>query len=265
MCRLILYLGKEIGLDLLLEKPEHSLVVQSYRPLEMESGTVNADGFGIGWYHPEAEAKPSIYKNTIPIWNDINLQHLSKQISSHCIFANVRSATPGIPVNQSNCQPFAYKKFMFMHNGLIENFRYSMMRQIRGSLCDEYYTSINGTTDSEHIFALFLNHLHGANTTLSNIVEALRNTIYQLNDWASKKELKLLLNLAVTDGENIIASKFSNRGRAPSLYYIKGDEFFRDSVVIASERLYSSPCWEAIPEGSIVSVTKNLDVKIDQM
>jgi predicted glutamine amidotransferase len=44
-----------------------------------------------------------------------------------------------------------------MHNGYIENFRSTLMRQIRDTLRDEYYAAIGGSTDSEHVFALFLN------------------------------------------------------------------------------------------------------------
>ncbi|WP_414514874.1 hypothetical protein [Nostoc sp. PCC 9305] len=73
MCRLLANLGSPISLEHLLYKPEHSLIVQSYQPREMISGVVNADGFGVGWYHNQKDTNPFIYKNTLPIWNDINL------------------------------------------------------------------------------------------------------------------------------------------------------------------------------------------------
>lgn len=49
MCRLLAYLGKPILLEELILKPEHSLLVQSYQPKELEVALLNADGFGIGW------------------------------------------------------------------------------------------------------------------------------------------------------------------------------------------------------------------------
>jgi glutamine amidotransferase len=58
MCRLLGYLGPAIQLDHLLYKPEQSLIVQSYQPREMTSGVVNADGLGIGWYHPQRNVDP---------------------------------------------------------------------------------------------------------------------------------------------------------------------------------------------------------------
>ena len=82
MCRLLGYLGPSISLDCLLNKPEHSLIVQSYQPREMTAGLLNADGFGIGWYHPQRDTTPFTYKNILPIWNDPNLSSLNRYLSS---------------------------------------------------------------------------------------------------------------------------------------------------------------------------------------
>ncbi len=62
MCRFAAYTGKPIALGRLVDAPEHSLVVQSYRPREMPSGTIaigadlnvrsiGLDGRGCSW-HP---------------------------------------------------------------------------------------------------------------------------------------------------------------------------------------------------------------------
>jgi predicted glutamine amidotransferase len=104
MCRLLAYLGQPIQLEKILLEPEHSLVVQSYQPQEMTAGLLNADGFGIGWYHPTQETKPFTYRNILPMWNDVNLPNLSRYIESGCVLSNVRSATPGLAVDLSNCQ-----------------------------------------------------------------------------------------------------------------------------------------------------------------
>lgn len=95
MCCLLAYLDSPISLEHLLYKPEHSLIVQSYQPREMISGVINADGFGVGWYHNQKDTDPFFYKNTLPIWNDINLPSLSRYVESKCVLAYVRSATPG--------------------------------------------------------------------------------------------------------------------------------------------------------------------------
>ncbi len=260
MCRFVAYLGQPTTLESVISKPVHSLVVQSYQPLEMTAGTVNADGFGIGWYNRSVDPTPCVYTNVAPIWSDRNLPNLSRHIASDCIFANVRSATPGIPVDQSNCQPFAYRRFMAMHNGYIENFRFTLMRQIRESLRDEYYTAIGGSTDSEHIFALFLNYLHGQVVTLESIIGALHETLSQLAGWAEELDIRVALNLAVTDGDYIVASRFANRGPAPSLYFVKNAGLFATAAAIASERLWAGEEWVEIAESSIVGFDASLDL-----
>ncbi len=265
MCRFVAYLGQSVTLEQVISKPEHSLVVQSYRPMEMTSGTVNADGFGIGWYNPAVDPTPCVYTSIAPIWSDRNLPSLSRHIASSCIFANVRSATPGLAIDQSNCQPFTYQQFLCMHNGYIENFRFTLMRQIRETLRDEYYTAIGGSTDSEHIFALFLNFLHGQTVTLETIVEALRLTIGQVARWAAALDIRVALNLAVTNGAYVVVSRFSNKGPAPSLYYATNAGMFPGAGVIASERLWAGETWTAVQENCILGCDASLEWRYLQL
>src|SRR5262249_23875293 len=260
MCRLITYLGKATRLERVISEPEHSLVIQSYRPIEMTSGVVNADGFGVGWYNRALDATPCVYKSPSPIWSDQNLPALSRHIASECIFANVRSATPGQAVDYSNCQPFAVGPFLFMHNGYIENFRLAMMRQIRDVLRDEYYTAITGSTDSEHIFALLLHCLHGRPASLPSMVAAMSEVIGQVRGWARAKGVQVALNLAVTNGECVVVSRCASKVPAPSLYYAVDSPFFPQAVVIASERPFASADWVVVPEDSIVAFDGALTV-----
>ena len=261
MCRLIAYLGKATRLERVISEPEHSLMVQSYRPVEMTSGVVNADGFGVGWYNRVLEDTPCVYKSPSPIWSDQNLPALSRHIASECIFANVRSATPGQATDYSNCQPFAFGSFLFMHNGYIEHFRSTMMRQIRDALRDEYYTAIAGATDSEHIFALFLHSLHERMPALPAVVAAMAETIDQLLRWATAKDVNVALNLALTNGEYIVASRCASKAPAPSLYYTTNNSLFPQAAIVASERLSASPDWSAVPENSIVAVAADLTLQ----
>lgn len=148
MCRLLGYLGLPILLDTILYKPEHSLIVQSYQPRFMTSGVLNADGFGVGWYHQNQDTEPFTYKNILPIWSDINLPSISRYVESGCAIAYVRSATSGQAVDLSNCQPFGLDRILFVHNGFVQNFRSSVYRPIRELFSDRTYQLINGTTDS---------------------------------------------------------------------------------------------------------------------
>jgi ergothioneine biosynthesis protein EgtC len=259
MCRLVAYLGKPIRLERVISEPEHSLVVQSYRPAEMTSGVVNADGFGVGWYNRALDATPCVYKSPSPIWGDQNLSALSHHIASECIVANVRSATPGQAVDHSNCQPFSFGPLLFMHNGYIENFRSILMRQMRDVLHDDYYAAIAGSTDSEHIFALLLHFLHGRPLSLQTMATAIAETSDQLLQWATAKGIHLALNLVLTNGEYVITSRYASKPPAPSLYYTINNALFPQAAVIASERLSVSPDWSVVPEGSIVAFDAQLN------
>src|SRR5574340_1400585 len=133
MCRFITYTGPAVPVARLITEPEHSLVVQSYRPREMRSGVVNADGFGIGWYIP-GDPNPALFTSASPIWADANLPDLGRAIQSACVFAAVRSATPGMPYGVEHVQPFHHGPYLFLHNGYITQFRERLMRRLRQSL-----------------------------------------------------------------------------------------------------------------------------------
>src|ERR687897_2769699 len=132
MCRMVAYLGgTEIPLSSLALDPEHSLLVQSYAPKEMMSGVVNADGFGAGWYAPEVDDEPAVYRSNAPIWADRSFASIAPKVRSATIFAAVRSATPGLPAEESGVPPFASGPYLFAHNGAINGFRHTAMRALR--------------------------------------------------------------------------------------------------------------------------------------
>jgi glutamine amidotransferase len=260
MCRLLGYLGSAIQLDKLLYKPEHSLVVQSYQPREMTAGLLNADGFGVGWYHPQKDENPYTYKNILPIWSDINLPHLSRYVESRCVLAYVRSATPPLAVDLSNCQPFTQENLLFIHNGFIHNFRQTLYRPIRNRLDDYTYQLITGTTDSEHIFALVINELRKSpNLSLET---ALSNTLIQLTQLAKSHHIYFSANIIISNGKQLVASRYSNRAPTPTLYWLRDDSLYPDAVMIASEPLFEGN-WNKCPEQSIISVREQLEVHIN--
>ncbi|UBF24388.1 ergothioneine biosynthesis protein EgtC [Kovacikia minuta CCNUW1] len=259
MCRLMGYLGSPVQLDRLLNKPEHSLIIQSYEPREMTSGVVNADGFGIGWYHLHHQTEPYTYKSTLPIWNDVNLPSLSRYVETGCVLATVRSATTGQALDLSNCQPFQHRLILGTHNGFIADFRQTLYRPIRDRLDDIAYQAIRGSTDSEHIFALVINELE-ANPDLS-LLEALHRALTLLRKLAADQQISFSANIILSDGQQLVASRFAERTATPSLYWLRDDPLFPQAVLIASEPLFSSN-WVSCPEHSILTVNHELDIQI---
>ena len=242
MCRLLAYLGKDIHLRQLLHEPEHGLEKQAWQPRELREARLNADGFGIGWYN---HMQPARYRQPIPIWNDANLQDLSNTLHAELYFATVRSATPGLGTHHYNTQPFRYENWIFMHNGYIRDFAHSARPQIRHILDHEFEANIQGSTDSEYIFALILHYMKQ-----SPIVEAIARTHHTLADIIGDESA--LLNTMLTDGQRIYATRYAINGLCPSLYYGHNIAAFPDSQIIVSEALDSDPNWQAVDDNQLL-------------
>ncbi|MFE3288067.1 class II glutamine amidotransferase, partial [Streptomyces sp. NPDC059233] len=120
MCRWLAYSGTPLLLDTILYKPAHSLIDQSlHSKLGVE--TTNGDGFGVGWYTEEDTGGPAILREIGPAWSNRNLREIADHVRSPLFFAHIR-ATTGTAVQQTNCHPFRYGRWMFMHNGAIADF-----------------------------------------------------------------------------------------------------------------------------------------------
>lgn len=258
MCRLLAYLGRSIQPNALIYAPEHSLEIQSYRPKETVTTSVNADGVGLGWYDSQPNTTPFIYKNIFPIWADINLPDLSRYIRTNCFLSHIRSATPGQATSLNNCQPFSYGQLLFIHNGFIENFHNTLYRPIRKRLTDSVYRSIEGTTDSEHIFALLADTLVVSDNRLNHSLEAVLKILAEL---ATSENIVVSANLVISNGQQLVACRFARGMTAPSLYWLTNDPSFPESVIVASEPLFPGH-WEAFPENSILCVDETYTTKM---
>src|SRR5918997_1953586 len=151
MCRWLAYFGSPIRLEELVFNPEHSLVEQS-RNARLTSHVTNADGFGLGWYG--TGDGPGRYRSVAPAWSDRNLQELCGHIRSPLFIAHVR-ATTGTPVQETNCHPFRYGRWLFVHNGFIADYP-RLHRELVLAVDPDLFTNIEGTTDSELLFHLAL-------------------------------------------------------------------------------------------------------------
>src|ERR687894_1505325 len=252
MCRIVAYLSREqIPLSSLVLEPEHSLLVQSYEPKEMMSGVVNADGFGAGWYVPEVDDEPAVYRSNAPIWADRSFASIAPKVHSATILAAVRSATPGLPAEESGVPPFASGPYLFAHNGAIKDFRQTAMRPLRALLSDASYSDLLGVTDSETIFALLLDRLREAKVRPGDagaLAEAINETVHQASDVCSRLGVYAALNVGATDGEAFVFTRYSTEGPGNSLYFVESGEAFPDAVVIASERLDRDDGWRRVAD-----------------
>ena len=122
MCRHLAYLGAPRTLESLVMGPSHSLFEQSWAPQRQRHGTVNVDGFGVGWYVAAGDrADPVRYRRAQPIWTDASFASLAPTISAPCAVAAVRSATVGMSADEAAAAPFTHDRWLFSHNGRLHD------------------------------------------------------------------------------------------------------------------------------------------------
>lgn len=262
MCRLLAYSGPPIQIERLIYAPDHSLVAQSYQPRELETALLNADGFGLAWYHPYHQSDPFVYRHTQPIWNDLNLPHLCRFIEAGQMLAYVRSATPGLAVDLHNCQPFSHGPISFIHNGFIEQFRHSLYRPIRDRLGDMAYHTIHGLTDSEHLFALLLDSLERHPDW--SLAQGLRATLALVTDLAQAEGVRVAANIILSDGDGLVVCRYDTTPTPPSLYWLRHHCDFPDSTIVASEPLFEAD-WVPCPANSLLLVEPDGDLQLQPL
>ncbi|HMH92299.1 MAG TPA: class II glutamine amidotransferase [Streptosporangiaceae bacterium] len=105
MCRHLAWLGAPRSLGELLLEPEHGLLRQSYAPRRQRHGTMNADGWGAGFY-AGGRAEPARWRSNRPLWSDASFASVAPVILAGCVLAAVRSATVGMPGDETAAAPF---------------------------------------------------------------------------------------------------------------------------------------------------------------
>ena len=211
MCRWLAYSGSPILLREALYAPAHSLVDQSLHS-KLGAETTNGDGFGIGWYgEPEV---PGLFHSTEPAWNDQNLHELADHVSSSHFFAHIRAAI-GSAVQQTNCHPFRHGRWLFMHNGYINDFN-AIKRDLVLAIDPALYPEIKGHADTEVLFMLALTF--GLEDDPPSAIERAIGLVESVAEGHGVTGA-FQGTVAATDGETIWAVRYASQGEARSLYY----------------------------------------------
>jgi glutamine amidotransferase len=268
MCRWLAYSGTPILLEELLYKPRFSLIDQSQHS-RMGVTTTNGDGFGAGWYTSDI-ARPTLFRGVGPAWGDVNLREVAGSVSSPLFLAHVRAST-GTPVQQTNCHPFRYGNWLWVHNGAIRSFEL-LKRELVLAVAPELYPSLAGSTDSEVMFHLALTY--GLRDEPVAAVERMVGLVESVGR-AHGVEYPIIMTVATTDGERVWAFRYSSEGTSRTLYvstavsalrelYPENENFRRlsdETRIIVSEPLGELVgAWQPVPESSYGIVQKGADV-----
>jgi glutamine amidotransferase len=283
------YLGEPLPVRNLLFDPDQGLVAQSYSP-KMMNTFLNLGGFGMQAWDPGSLSpeEPFTYRATTLPSYDRNLRSLSGKLASTCLVAHVRGVTYGEEaiVADTNLHPFRFPgvRVVLAHNGHLRQFarmRYALVPHVRPELAQ----CIEGTTDSEWIYALVLSQLDdpwGMPETreLAEATAASLRILRRVRE-AHGIDTSSPVNLCISTGRAVVATRFSfDYGWYPpddqylevdlpfvSLWYAVGGRYVENgagwemtatesprSVIIASEPLTGDhSSWLEVPEYTMLT------------
>ncbi|MEU6477485.1 ergothioneine biosynthesis protein EgtC [Streptomyces sp. NPDC047017] len=238
MCRHLAHVGEAVPLGRFLVEPPHGLYRQSWAPRHQRHGTVNADGFGIGWY-ADGDPVPARYRRAGPIWADQSFADLARVVRTTALLAAVRDATLAGADAEAAAAPFAADRWLFSHNGAVPGWP-GPLAAVARTLPSEALLSLEARTDSALVWALVLARLRGGDEP----AQALADTVLEVAAAAPGARLNLLL----TDGSGITATAWGD-----TLWYrIEPGR----RTVVASEPYDDDPLWREVPDRTLVVASR---------
>lgn len=234
MCRLVAYVGPAVSPAPLVFGGEHSLYRQSWAPRELLSGSVNADGYGVVWYH---DGRPRRIAEARPIWHDPDLETTLGAVSSTCVLAALRNATPGQAVDRAALLPLVHERFTYILNGFVPDFHAGHMRALRTELPDDLYAALRGASDAETLFLLAVARVREGRA----LDEALEDVARRVHERVAPAEAQL--NMVLADGLAVGILRSATILETNSLYVSRSVSFAEDGTVLSSEPLEEAAAW----------------------
>ena len=216
MCRHLGWLGEPRNLASLIFEPPHGLLVQSYSPRRQKHGLVNADGWGAGFF---ADGAPRRWRSARPLWGDASFASVAPVLRSRCVVAAVRSASVGMPIDESAAAPFTDGTWLLSHNGIVDR---AAVGEISGA-----ESVVDSAVLAARIFA----------SGPENLGEIVRQV--------GTADPGARLNILAANGHELIATTWGD-----TLSILEA----ADGVVVASEPYDDDPSWVDIPDRQLVRV-----------
>ena len=221
MCRHLAWVGEPRTLASLVLDPPNGLLVQAYAPRRQRNGKLNADGWGVGFYGPPGNP-PARWRSTRPLWNDASFASVAPLVSTTCMLAAVRSATPGMPIEEAATAPFSDGRWLLSLNGVVD--RAVLPPGLAAeSVCDAAMLAA-------HVFT------EGADNLARTVAGV------------GARDPAARLNLLATDGSCVIGTTWGD-----TLSILAGPA----GVVVASEPFDDDPGWVDVPDRHLVRATRS--------
>jgi glutamine amidotransferase len=235
MCRHLAYLGPQATLRSVLTDPPYGLLRQSWAPRQQRHGTVNADGFGVGWY-ADGDPVPARYRRAVPMWGDASFADLARVTRSRALLAAVRSATDGTAQGEAAAAPYGSGPWLFSHNGRLDGWP-GATAGLAATLPPADLLALEARTDSALAWALVHRRLRDGESP----ADALAGTVSDLDAAGVTGRFNFLL----TDGTTVAATAAGDTlcYRCPP-----------GQVVVASEPSDDEPGWRTVPDRTVLTV-----------
>ncbi|MBV9487805.1 MAG: ergothioneine biosynthesis protein EgtC, partial [Frankiaceae bacterium] len=176
-------------------------------------------GWGVGFF-AEGRALPARWRASRPLWHDASFASVAPTISTTCAVAAVRSATVGMPIEDTAVAPFTDGRWLLSHNGRIDR-TVLPATAVAESLCDA---------------AMVAAHVFTAGP------ESLGDIVCDLGG----RDPQARLNLLLSNGSRVLATTWGD-----TLSYL----VTAAGVVVASEPYDDDPGWVDVPDRHLVDVT----------
>jgi len=216
MCRHLGWLGAPVPVSSLVLDPPSGLLVQSYSPRRQKHGTINADGWGVGFFDQGVRR----WRSDKPLWGDASFASVAPALRSDCFIAAVRSATVGMPIEPSASAPFSDGNWLLSHNGIV----------------DRAVLPASATAESTVDSAVLAAHI------FERGMEALGSTVADVG----ARDPGARLNILAANGSTLLATTWGD-----TLFSLQRG----DGIVLASEPYDDDPSWRDIPDRHLVEVT----------
>jgi glutamine amidotransferase len=219
MCRHQAWLGAPRTISSLVLEPEHGLLRQSYQPRRQSHGLMNADGWGVGFFVPE-QSEPVRWRSSRPMWAEPSFASVAPVLRSGAVLAAVRSATPGMPMEESAAAPFTDGRWLLSHNGVVDRAVLPARREAE-SVCDS---------------ALLAAHV------LAQGGDRVGETV----GLVAAADPSARLGLLLTDGRRVLGVTWGD----PLSYLVEPD-----GIVVASEPWDDDERWVDVPDRHLLEAT----------
>jgi predicted glutamine amidotransferase len=220
------------------------------------------DGWGIAVHSKTSEW--CVQKEVACAGDDARFHEAAAGSRGETLVAHIRKRTVGM-VALENTHPFHRGRWVFAHNGTIDEMEYLRSKSSPTRLCE-----VAGSTDSELFFAFLLTQIDkaGSDSNVAAVDAILTETMRAVG----KRSAMGACNFLLSDGRTLYAYR---HGRTLfALERRQGDEarmaresvetgavietpwtLRRHAILIASEQITDEP-WEAVDDGTLLRVAR---------